>query len=179
MKLFLVWILLLLVLNITNKLSYQFAHSKQIKVVMDPVVENNELEISQPVMENISSNTLQNTLVLEEQEKIPEYVDIKPVNVYNNMMDIIPVKKDKKQSYLLTGMDDMFKDEINKQDMDNLFKNQYIGSIMKEIEKLRYNQNDHEQIKRVYDEITLSGKDLSLEDYNILIHQLIEIKNNY
>ncbi len=181
MKLFLIWIIILLILKTTNKLSYAFAFDKhKSKVAIKPIVEDNELRISEPVLETIPTNTLQNTLVLKEQDAIPEYVDIRPVNSYNDMMDIMPIKKKKEQqSYLLTGMDDMFKEEINKQDMDNLFRNQYIQNIMDEIEKLKYNQNDHEQIKKVYDEIILSSKDLTLEDYNKLIHQLVEIKNNY
>ncbi len=50
---------------------------------------------------------------------------------------------------------------------------------MDEIEKLKYNQSDKSQIKKVYDEIILNSKDLTLDDYNSLIHQLTEIKNNY
>ena len=171
MKLFLIWVILLLIINISNKLSLSFAYKKHFDIVNEPIINQEEYSKINYVREN--------QLKIEEPEDIPDYVDIKPVNYYNDFIDITPIKKKKEQkTYLLTSMDNMFQNVIDKKDMDKVFKNQYIESIMNDIEKLRNNKNDSEQIQKVYKEITLSEKDLTLDDYNTLIHQLIEIKNN-
>ena len=46
--------------------------------------------------------------------------------------------------------------------MDKVFKNQYIESIMDDIEKLRNNKNDSEQIQKIYNEITLEYSDVKI-----------------
>lgn len=184
MKLFLLWLVILCIIKITNHLSLSFAYKKSpVKVtVREEIVsdEYNTIKVND-INDEIPKETslIPNNMVLDKEDN--EYVDIKPVNYYNDFIDIEPVKK-KKEVNLLTNMDSLFEDNnnpINKKDLDTVFKNQYIKSIMDDIEKLKYNQSDKNQIKKVYDEITLSSKDLTLDDYNSLIHQLTEIKNNY
>ena len=183
MKLFLIWLVLLLIIKITNKLSLSFVHTKQVNLAFEPVVNDKELETiktidnKQEKLEKVL-DVNNNTLILENKE-IPEYVDIKPVNNYNNYIDIEPIKK--RKEYTLLNMDNMFIEEnlLDKSDMDKVFKNNYIEAIMNDIEKLKYNHTDKNQIQKVYDEIILSEKDLTLDDYNVLIHKLSEIKNNY
>ena len=183
MKLFILWLVLLCIIKITNHLSLSFVYNKEPVLVKHKVI-SQELESVQSFDETkdiiTNDKLIPDKLSLETIDEKEEYVDIKPVNYYNDFIDIEPVKKPRKTS-LLTNMDDLFKEKnpIRKKDMDIIFSNQYISSIMDDIEKLKYNQSDKNQIKKVYDEITLSSKDLTLDDYNKLIHRLTEIKNNY
>ena len=184
MKLFLLWLVILCIIKITNHLSLSFVYKKApVKVnIREDIVSNeyNTIKVND-INDEIPKETslIPNNIVLDKEDK--EYVDIKPVNYYNDFINIEPVKK-KKEVNLLTNMDSLFEDNnnpIDKKDLDVVFKNQYIKSIMDDIEKLKYNQSDKNQIKKVYDEIILNSKDLTLDDYNSLIHQLTEIKNNY
>lgn len=184
MKLFLLWLVMLCIIKITNHLSLSFAYKKSpVKVTVQKEImsdEYNTIKVND-INDEIPKKTslIPNNIVLDKEDN--EYVDIKPVNYYNDFIDIEPVKK-KKNVNLLTNMDSLFEDNnnpIDKKDLDVVFKNQYIKSIMDDIEKLKYNQSDKSQIKKVYDEIILNSKDLTLDDYNSLIHQLTEIKNNY
>ena len=184
MKLFLLWLVILCIIKITNHLSLSFVYKKApVKVnIREDIVSNeyNTIKVND-INDEIPKETslIPNNIVLDKEDN--EYVDIKPVNYYNDFINIEPVKK-KKEVNLLTNMDSLFEDNnnpIDKKDLDVVFKNQYIKSIMDDIEKLKYNQSDKNQIKKVYDEIILNSKDLTLDDYNSLIHQLTEIKNNY
>ena len=187
MKLFIFWLVLLFIIKISNYLSYKKEPVRIHKKVLDTEYTNiNVFDEDKVKEESLIPN---NNLVLEtieEKQNIEnnkeEFLDIKPINYYNDFIDIEPVKKERKVN-LLTNMDSLFIDDnsnqIDKKDMDVVFNNQYINSIMEDIEKLKYNQSDRNQIKKVYDEITLSSKDLTLDDYNTLIHKLTEIKNNY
>ena len=185
MELFLLWILLLTIIKLSNSLSSSFAYNRKTRLAFEPDINRKELETVKSinnlkVTEEAGVELASDGFVLESQEEvIPEYVDIKPVNIYNDFIDIEPIKK--KKTYLLSGMDELFEEDtfIDKKDMDTIFKDQYIQVIMNDIEKLKYNQKDKQQIQKVYEEITLSEKDLTLEDYNTLIHKLTEIKNNY
>ena len=182
MEIFIIWIVLLCIIKITNHLSLSFAYNKEPSLVHKKV-NSFELEKIKKYDENNNlpknDSLIPNTLVLE-PVKDSEYVDIKPVNYYNEFLDVEPVKK-RKSTNLLSDMDSLFKvrNSINRKDMDIVFKNQYVKSIMDDIEKLKYNQDDKSQIKKVYEDITLNQKDLTLDDYNTLIHKLTEIKNNY
>lgn len=185
MELFIIWIVLLGIIKISNRLSFSFIHSRPTSLVLEPNVNEKELEsinlLPDKKLSEIPKKTL-NVLSNENEfkkEVVPEYVDIKPINVYNDYIDIQPIKK--KKNCLLSGMDQLFEEEkmVDKKDMDVIFKDQYIYSIMKDIDKLKYNREDKLQIQKVYEEITLSQNNLTLEDYNALIHKLTEIKNNY
>ena len=60
--------------------------------------------------------------------------------------------------------------------MHQVFSNNNLESILLEIEKLKYNKDDKNKIEDIYYQIKLRQNDLSLNDYNLLINRLLEIK---
>ena len=60
--------------------------------------------------------------------------------------------------------------------MYQVFSNNNLESILLEIEKLKYNQDDKNKIEDIYYRIKMRQNDLSLNDYNYLINRLLEIK---
>ncbi len=111
-------------------------------------------------------------------DKESDFVEITPntlkIDTENNL-DIIPVKKNFKSD--LNSMEELF--ENTNKDMEIVFgKQNSMESILFDIEKLKENKNDKDKLKKIYDEISLNSKDLTLNDYNSLITALREIKNN-
>ncbi len=202
MKLFLIWIVLLLVARISSKLTRKFEFKKKKQLILDSVINEEEYSKIQEVPRKISKikePTTYNSLTAE--DSIPEYnnleslkhqtnyVDMKPINNYNDYIDIRPIKKKTlsesklSKNYLLSSMDELFKDNndlnVEIKDMDVVFgKSNYLDNIMNDIEKLKNNQNDYNQIQKIYKEISLNSKDLTLNDYNYLINALVDIKNS-
>ncbi len=128
MKLFLLWLVILCIIKITNYLSLSFAYKKSpVKVTVQKEImsdEYNNIKVND-INDEIPKETslIPNNIVLDKEDK--EYVDIKPVNYYNDFIDIEPVKK-KKNVNLLTNMDSLFEDNnnpIDKKDLDVVFKN--------------------------------------------------------
>ena len=62
--------------------------------------------------------------------------------------------------------------------MDVIFTddNNYLKSIIFDIKQLKNNQDDKNKIKKIYENIKLNQKDLTLKDYNNLINMLLELK---
>ncbi len=111
-------------------------------------------------------------------DKESDFVEITPNTLKiatENNLDIIPVKKNFKSD--LNSMEELF--ENTNKDMEIVFgKQNSMESILFDIEKLKENKNDKDKLKKIYDEISLNSKDLTLNDYNSLITALREIKNN-
>ncbi|MGN1352642.1 MAG: hypothetical protein ACI4WF_01095, partial [Bacilli bacterium] len=81
----------------------------------------------------------------------------------------------------LENYDSIFKEnkEISPEfdyNMHQVFSNNNLESILSEIEKLKYNQDDKNKIEDIYYRIKMRQNDLSLNDYNFLINRLLEIK---
>ena len=174
--LFIIWLVILLIKYISGKITITVPVRETIGD-MDLVPTR---KISNKELSSIKELT-PNTLVLDSKEitEINYDNEIKEPKVldYNSYIDVVPMKKNK--SYNLENMDGLFKTESIKKDMDIVFSNKTcLDSIMDDIDKLKYNHSDSNQIKKVYDNITLNSKDLTLNDYNYLINALKEIKNN-
>ena len=190
MNLFIVWIIILIITKLTNRMDLLFSHKYNKKVVFDNTINTLELENIEPIPEKKSKlvfNDIVVNAINENIKKVNNYVEINKIdvisNVYNSYVDISPIKKkDKnKEKVLLSSMENLFKDDINidNHDMDILFGNKNcLEVIMSDIEKLRYNQKDVNQIRKIYEEISLNQNELSLNDYNYLINALIDIKEN-
>ena len=136
MKLFLVWLALLVIVKISSYLSQLLSVRKANKKVK--------------VVSTISESNLANTLEINPNNLESEFVPIKKKTITNNT----PIK------------------EVMPLENNNL------KNIVMDIEKLRENQNDSKQIRKIYEQIELNQKDLSLEDYTYIITKLTEIKNN-
>lgn len=70
---------------------------------------------------------------------------------------------------------------VNLNNMDLLFKNDTtnnnsLKNIILDIEKLRVNRDDKNQIQKIYEKIKLNQNNLTLSDYNYLIEMLITVK---
>ena len=110
-----------------------------------------------------------NTLSLNSEE----VNKLKTVNIYNQYMDIEPIKKKKVE----ISCAEVENNNTNK-DMDILFgNNNCLNNIMNDISKLKGNVNNQTQIRKIYEQITVNSKNLSLNDYNYLISALKEIRN--
>ncbi len=110
--------------------------------------------------------------------------------------ELLPFKDNNKRKYQLSLDDNSIErdiSDINLENYDSIFKeNEEISpefdynmhqvfsnnleSILSEIEKLKYNQDDKNKIEDIYYRIKMRQNDLSLNDYNLLINRLLEIK---
>lgn len=182
MYLFIIWLAIIIISNISNHIIAKMQVQQTIdfvpildnKLILKP--NNNVKPIiseSNNVKEIKNENLVYKQIIPSSEEIFKQNHDeIKISSVYNDYVNIEPVKK--KSNVLLDDMDDLF----NK-DMDTVFgKNNQLNGIMNDIEKLRYNQNDKNQIRKIYENISLNSKNLTLNDYNYLINALTEIKNN-
>ena len=201
MQLFLIWILLLFVIKLIELLFNYTALRKSTNnyLNLEEEIEVRELEVAR--VDDIISSRI-DELPYEEiipREETPKY------NIYNDYIDIVPIKKVKKtveenlsnDEVLLKqeNSDNIIKEEkkiinieSNLNNYENIFTNNFnsnmnsvftntpIQNISLEIEKLKNNQNDKNAIKLIYDQIKLYEKELTLKDYNTLIDMLVEIK---
>ena len=159
MYLFICYLLIILISNISK---YIIKPAKVKEVVVKPaVVEQPVVEIL-PTISDIPEIT-PNTLVIKDNE----INNIRSVNVYNEYIDIEPIKKKKVEITSLSNMDKLFGKSTNT-----------LSSIITDINVLKGNVDNQEQIKKIYDNISLNSKDLSLNDYNYLLKTLREIKNH-
>jgi len=170
MYVFIGYLLILLISKIANHI----ALPTKVRVkesVVEPVV----VKEIKPTISSIPEVT-PNTLVVANEE----LKNIKSANIYNNYIDIEPIKKKKVEIMTLSNMDDMFMDKNISNNMNILFgsSNNTLSNIMNDIESLKGNLNNQNQIKKIYEQISLNSKDLTLKDYNYLINALKEIKNN-
>jgi len=182
MYLFIIWLVILLINNISTRLVKNVKVKEKVKVkryVPEPITVTYEpKELEDKKLSKIPEVT-PNTLIISEQEVNDIKLETEKLeeksSIYNSYIDIVPIKK-KRNS--LENMDNLFIKEENK-DMDLVFGNKtYLNTIMSDIEKLRNNQHDSNQIKKIYESISLNSKELTLDDYNYLIKVLKEIKNN-
>ena len=227
MQLFILWLCLLLLNKIiTLLLVYTYSRKGYNKnLVLEEVVserENDNFEFTSIKKEIIPSLVEEITY----DEIIPEEPK-KTYNIYNDYVDIIPIKKqkvslentiitldkevqkevevnnnvwlepikeinienekkqeeftieDNKSSFKsLTSYEDIFLNDNQdfKKNMDNVFSNSYLKEIASDIEKLKYDIDNKNAIKLVYDHIKLYENELSLSDYNHLISMLTDIK---
>ena len=115
--------------------------------------------------------------------KIPtldELLSFKDNNKYQLSLDDNLIERDI-SDINLENYDSIFKEneEITPEfhyNMHQVFSNNNLESILSEIEKLKYNQDDKNKIEDIYYRIKMRQNDLSLNDYNLLINRLLEIK---
>lgn len=138
------------------------------KYIMKPVKITEKVIVREPVIETKVNKTISdipeitpNTLVVANDD----IKNIRSANIYNEYIDIEPIKKKKVEFTSLT-------------DMDILFGNSVLSNIMNDINSLKEDVNNQNKIRKIYESISLNSKDLSLKDYNYLIKALREIKNN-
>ena len=128
------------------------------------------------------------------------YEENKEVYNLNNKIptldELLSFKDDNKNKYQLSLDDNSIEKDIpdiNLENYDSIFKenkeispefdynmhqvfSNNLESILSEIEKLKYNQDDKNKIEDIYYRIKMRQNDLSLNDYNLLINRLLEIK---
>ena len=148
------------------------------KVFLKPlsILDNNPLEIK-TYEENKEDYNLNN--------KIPTLDELLPFkdnnkHKYQLSLDDNSIERDI-SDINLENYDSIFKEneEITPEfhyNMHQVFSNNNLESILSEIEKLKYNQDDKNKIEDIYYQIKLRQNDLSLNDYNYLINRLLEIK---
>ena len=167
MYLFIIWLVVLLINYIASKLVKD-------KVVKEEVIPKEEVVPTISKVKEVTPNTI--VVTEKEVEEIKNLRNEKEKNIYNEYIDIMPVKKNKNISF--SNMNSMSNDKTN-DDMDIVFGSKKgLSSIMSDIEKLKINKTDTTQIKKIYENISLNSKELTLDDYNYLIKVLKEIKNN-
>ena len=216
MQLFLLWVILLLIIKITSHLTIYIASKKHVnnKLVLDVSTNENELKDVKTIPEFVE---IQPTI----EEDVKEPTEVLIHNIYNDYIDIEPIKKEtlkvqaepildinpiieeKPLYHELSDKLDSIKEEkapvsyqglcfenidlIQEEnpsylkvedDMDVIFTddNNYLKSIIFDIKQLKNNQNDKNKIKKIYENIKLNQKDLTLKDYNNLINMLLELK---
>ena len=216
MQLFLLWVILLLIIKITSHLTIYIASKKHVnnKLVLDVSTNENELKDVKTIPEFVEIQP-----IIEEDIKEP--TEVLAHNIYNDYIDIEPIKKEtlkvqaepildinpiieeKPLYHELSDKLDSIKEEkapvsyqglcfenidlIQEEnpsylkvedDMDVIFTddNNYLKSIIFDIKQLKNNQNDKNKIKKIYENIKLNQKDLTLKDYNNLINMLLELK---
>ena len=168
MYIFIIYLVILLISNISNHIINNMKVKEKVTLKNKDIIKQNDkvnLKISD--IPDITPNTL---VVASEDIK-----KVKSASIYNEYIDIEPVKKKK---VVLTNATDMFKDKELKKDMDVVFGTNTLSNIMNDIEALKGNINNQDQIKKIYESISFNSKDLTLKDYNYLINALKEIKNN-
>lgn len=279
MKLFIIWILLLIIIKISLNLNNHILlkRSTNKNLILDEVSNRGELESLKPMTNYLEINS---TNIEDDYEngfnykeifensinysnlKVENMSDEPKYNIYNDYLDMVPIRKKVKESnlietpsmiqkeivstsnnieietsvnlhgefssnifndykkelknnyqteeviqrpyygnsfssfniidsnsnYLTIETEDTCEDEspnsleIDKKTLDDnmqlLFNNSngYMKNIMSDIEKLKNNQDDKNQIKKIYDDIKLNQKDLTLRDYNNLIDMLLSVK---
>ena len=148
------------------------------KVFLKPlsILDNNPLEIK-TYEENKEDYNLNN--------KIPTLDELLPFkdnnkHKYQLSLDDNSIERDI-SDINLENYDSIFKEneEITPEfhyNMHQVFSNNNLESILSEIEKLKYNQDDKNKIEDIYYRIKMRQNDLSLNDYNLLINRLLEIK---
>lgn len=148
------------------------------KVFLKPlsILDNNPLEIKtfEENKEDYNSNnkisTLDEVLPFKDNNKHKYQLSLDDNSIEKDISDIN-----------LENYDSIFKEnkEISPEfdyNMHQVFSNNNLESILSEIEKLKYNQDDKNKIEDIYYRIKMQQNDLSLNDYNYLINRLLEIK---
>lgn len=146
------------------------------KVFLKPlsILDNNPLEIK-TYEENKEDYNLNNKI-----PTLDELLPFKDNNKYQLSLDDNLIERDI-PDINLENYDSIFKEnkEISPEfdyNMHQVFSNNNLESILLEIEKLKYNQDDKNKIEDIYYQIKMRQNDLSLNDYNYLINRLLEIK---
>lgn len=146
------------------------------KVFLKPlsILDNNPLEIK-TYEENKEDYNLNNKI-----PTLDELLPFKDNNKYQLSLDDNLIERDI-PDINLENYDSIFKEnkEISPEfdyNMHQVFSNNNLESILSEIEKLKYNQDDKNKIEDIYYRIKMQQNDLSLNDYNFLINRLLEIK---
>lgn len=146
------------------------------KVFLKPlsILDNNPLEIK-TYEENKEDYNLNNKI-----PTLDELLPFKDNNKYQLSLDDNLIERDI-PDINLENYDSIFKEnkEISPEfdyNMHQVFSNNNLESILSEIEKLKYNQDDKNKIEDIYYRIKMRQNDLSLNDYNLLINRLLEIK---
>ena len=156
--------------NIDNSsVSEEKVFLKPLSIIDNSTVEDKTLE------KNIEDNNV--------NSKIPtldELLPFKDNNKYQLSLDDNLIERDI-PDINLENYDSIFKEnkEISPEfdyNMHQVFSNNNLESILSEIEKLKYNQDDKNKIEDIYYRIKMRQNDLSLNDYNFLINRLLEIK---
>ena len=169
MYLFVIYLFVILI----SKLAKYFSKPVMVKervIEKVPALQEN----IKPIMSDIVEIT-PNTLIVKDNE----IKNIRSANIYNEYIDIEPIKKKKVQITTLSNMDDLFSDKELINNMNIVFgKSNTLSNIIGDIEALKGNVDNQNQIKKIYENISLNSKDLTLKDYNILISALKEVKNS-
>ena len=146
------------------------------KVFLKPlsIPDNNPLEIK-TYEENKEDYNINNKI-----PTLDELLPFKDNNKYQLSLDDNSIERDI-PDINLENYDSIFKEnkEISPEfdyNMHQVFSNNNLESILLEIEKLKYNQDDKNKIEDIYYRIKMRQNDLSLNDYNYLINRLLEIK---
>ena len=146
------------------------------KVFLKPlsIPDNNPLEIK-TYEENKEDYNINNKI-----PTLDELLPFKDNNKYQLSLDDNSIEKDI-SDINLENYDSIFKEnkEISSEfhyNMHQVFSNNNLESILLEIEKLKYNKDDKNKIEDIYYRIKMRQNDLSLNDYNLLINRLLEIK---
>ena len=146
------------------------------KVFLKPlsIPDNNPLEIK-TYEENKEDYNINNKI-----PTLDELLPFKDNNKYQLSLDDNSIERDI-PDINLENYDSIFKEnkEISPEfhyNMHQVFSNNNLESILSEIEKLKYNQDDKNKIEDIYYRIKMRQNDLSLNDYNLLINRLLEIK---
>ena len=200
MYLFMLWLVILLIAKISKNIllphkvesvvrepvnTYAFKPiTKKLKakpVISDiPEITPNTIVVTDEVKDNLKVNDkLENNMNITNTSSLyTDYIDIVPVkkkklvmsntnmNISTSINDNTNITEFKPQQTLLSNMDIIFG------------KPNTLSNIMQDVTKLKDDKNDREQIKKIYRQISLNSKDLSLNDYNYLIKTLKEIRNN-
>ncbi len=164
--------------------------------------DNNKVSIEKPkVLDNMYSNLeFSDYKTLEPNKEIYSYDMPYNRNGYKGFQNTLVInenvepakneiveeakKEVKEKPITLSSYDSIFKEntkevELNiNENMGIVFdnSNNYLHNIMLDIEELKNNKNDEDQVKKVYDNIMNNQKELTLSDYNYLINSLLEIK---
>lgn len=193
MNLFLIWLALLLIIKISSIVILYISNKKLVNNKL--ILENTKEDLYDIPFTEIKPINTTNLIMLEEES-------VKSYNVFNDYLDIVPVKKktfnfndfeikdvdnNQEKNMVVNNIeqleidDDIFIENNNIiSNMDNIFKNEnnYLTNILNDIELLKNNEDNSKQIRKIYDDIRINQKDLTLNDYNYLINMLLEIKNN-
>jgi len=226
MKLFILWIILLLIIKISSVLILQLSVRRTINPNLVLAEDNftHELSNLNPVTsyKEYQVNRFEKSKLNEINELAPPNTKLDKIkdkyNIYNDYLDMVPVKKtisriddfkiidinnqtnnNQKEQLIINNSletnkfipdDDTIQSFNNKNEYDYLyfnninsnmdqvfkFNNNYLNNILNDIEVLKYNQEDKNQIKKIYEDIKVRQKDLTLRDYNYLIDMLLDIK---
>ena len=170
MKLFLVWILILLVSKISNKLNNIIILKRSVKVKS-----NEEVKELQEVDSYVN---ISETNTNEEISKVPEI----SYNVYNDYLTIEPVKKSKNYDNIDNTYEEISYADTSEteDDMDIVFntKSTNLNDIITDINNLKDDLSNQDKLRKIYEAIEIKQNELTLDDYNYLVRMLKEVKNN-